>query len=479
MMQESTLTPARMTADPRTVVLDAYNFSLYVRNGHVIAKNGDSERVISRVDAVKTKNGIARIIILSRVGSISVQVMRWATALDVAIFQVARDGTMGFCCPGMISTDARMYRQQIISQPGMPNEHTGIEIVRELLTAKIAGQIAVLNDIGANTSRLRSQLPAIAYVRSIREMQGGEGNAARAYWDTWKERVFVPWEPKALDYLPMHWSRFNGRAWVVTQDNGYGASSNRNATDFVNACLNYAYKIGETEAMYACYAVGMHPALGLSHGEIHDGSPAMALDILEPLRPIIDSIVLSYLDCGKGFPFDHTGKPVYISRKYAQEADNGTCLLNIPFTANLASAVSMAVAPHAIRWAEHVAKRLTVTKKMTILTPFDPRLREHTDNRLELAGDITLENLVPDHVWQRIQPLIPTRRYQTSNLRILLAVIIAHERYGIPWKTAASHFPVNRDTCQIRFREWRESGIWDTIVEEFMKPGISQVINAN
>src|ERR1700761_2896598 len=99
-----------MTPDSRTVIIDGYNFSLTVRRGHVVVREGKEERIISRVQSAKTTAGIARIIILSHVGYISMEVIRWAASLDVAIFQVSRDGTIGFCSPGLIRSDARLFK---------------------------------------------------------------------------------------------------------------------------------------------------------------------------------------------------------------------------------------------------------------------------------------------------------------------------------------------------------------------------------
>lgn len=58
-------TRALMNPDPRTVIIDGYDFALTVRRGHVVVKQGNRERVLSRIDAAKTSDGIARIIILS------------------------------------------------------------------------------------------------------------------------------------------------------------------------------------------------------------------------------------------------------------------------------------------------------------------------------------------------------------------------------------------------------------------------------
>ena len=282
-MQENSTPRARVSPDPRVLVVDDYDFTLTVRRGHVVVRSGSGERKISRLDAAKTRNGIARIIILSHVGSISVEVMRWAQALDVAIFQVSRDGSIGFVSPGASSSDGRIIRQQVLAQAGMPNERIGLDLTRTLLTAKLRGQRDIMHELfRSDTSDIDRQLTALQTAKDLPSMLAAEGNAAMPYWKTWQDQVFVPWELEALRYIPGHWSRFGGRAGVDTVANGYSNTSNRNAVDFTGACLNYAYKICETEAMYACHILGLHPGLGIGHGT-HDGKPGMALDIIEPL----------------------------------------------------------------------------------------------------------------------------------------------------------------------------------------------------
>jgi hypothetical protein len=279
-----------------------------------------------------------------------------------------------------------------------------------------------------------------------------------------------------MKLLPAHWNTFGGRAGTVTRANGYAESSNRNAVDFVNACLNYAYKICETEAMYACHATGLHPALGLSHGAVHEDSPAMALDIMEPLRPVADRVVLSYLDHGNGIPLDDTGKPAYISHDCAVELEDGTCRLFPPMTNYLATAVSMAVAPHAMRWAESIAMNLAATAHISVVAPFDPRIRQRAGSR-ELDTASTPCDLIPDHVWERVReliPVVPPGIGRRSDVRSLLACVIAHEVYGVTWPKASSQFHVDFRTARRRLEDWQETGIWDGIHSEITRAGVTR-----
>src|SRR5690606_21694529 len=74
-----------------------------------------------------------------------------------------------------------------------------------------------------------------------------------------------------------------------------------------NACLSLSYALLTRTLAAALGAVGLDPWKGLYHVE-RPGRPALALDMMEPFRPIIaDSVVLMALNNGEvdagGFAF--------------------------------------------------------------------------------------------------------------------------------------------------------------------------------
>ena len=66
--------------------------------------------------------------------------------------------------------------------------------------------------------------------------------------------------------------------------------------DPVNALLSLAYSMLAKDLTIACYAVGFDPYLGYYH-QMRHGRPALALDLMEPFRPLIaDSAVLTAIN---------------------------------------------------------------------------------------------------------------------------------------------------------------------------------------
>jgi hypothetical protein len=89
--------------------------------------------------------------------------------------------------------------------------------------------------------------------------------------------------------IPSHWREFDGRRSVLLS-----ANSNRKAERPVNAILNYLYALCEIEAVLACSIVGLPPRLRILHLDAK-GRASMALDLIEPVRPVVDEFVLDFI----------------------------------------------------------------------------------------------------------------------------------------------------------------------------------------
>lgn len=68
---------------------------------------------------------------------------------------------------------------------------------------------------------------------------------------------------------------------------GFAARRRRPPPDPVNAVLSLGYTLATAEAARAAVRAGLDPAIGLVHGLAH-GREALALDLVEPARPLVD-----------------------------------------------------------------------------------------------------------------------------------------------------------------------------------------------
>jgi CRISPR-associated protein Cas1 len=472
--------------DPRVILVDGYGVSLSIIRGHLVIKDGVGryrrERRFSRID-VRSRNGIARLIITAETGFIALDVLNWCESLGIAVAQFQRDGHPVMMSPAYMG-DARVRRAQVLCAPGMPLESTGAEIMRELLDAKLSGQLSRLEQWGEERSILEAKrwLSRFREADSTVKMISAEGKLASAYWRPWADRVFVPFKPEDMFRVPSHWNRFSSRAGFTSEANGY-KPSNRNATDPVNAMLNYAYAVCFTEAVHSCHAVGLDPAFGFGHGT-DKNSQGLALDLVETLRPVADGIVLSMLDHGNGLPFGPDGKPAYLSAESFSELDDGTCRIVPPLTYRIAAEVSIGIVTVATSYAESIVKTITAAANITnqlrtgSAINSGPRFASR-DAQTILSPDLTPSDIVPDSLWTVVQPLIPpepaSRTFKPnarSDNRAVLAGILAHELYGSAWDRIPIGLGVDRKTCRRRLSEWQTLGAWDKILSEAAKPGV-------
>jgi len=123
-------------------------------------------------------------------------------------------------------------------------------------------------------------MTACRNVRVVTVLLGIEGNAARVYFSSFHGMLKAEDEGAAPASF-----RFD-----------FGGRNRRPPRDPVNALLSLAYSLLAKDFTVTCYAVGFDPYLGFYHRP-RFGRPALALDLMEPFRPLIaDSAVLTAIN---------------------------------------------------------------------------------------------------------------------------------------------------------------------------------------
>lgn len=80
---------------------------------------------------------------------------------------------------------------------------------------------------------------------------------------------------------------------------GFRTRSRRPARDPVNAVLNYTYSLLLSDCLRAVLTCGLDPHAGFLHSSQRN-KPALALDLMEELRPVIaDSVTLGVFNNGE------------------------------------------------------------------------------------------------------------------------------------------------------------------------------------
>lgn len=149
----------------------------------------------------------------------------------------------------------------------------------DLLAAAAAAQLAVLH-----------RLPSRADLDLLR---GDEGEAARAYFQAFR--------------------------YMVREDRpnfGIEQRSRRPPRDRTNAVLSFLYTLLRSECAAALEGVGLDPQIGFLHA-LRPGRPALALDLMEELRPVLaDRLALTLINRSQLRVQDfveHEGGAIYLN----------------------------------------------------------------------------------------------------------------------------------------------------------------------
>lgn len=318
-------------------VVDGNGLSIRVERGHLIVVDGIGRHRRER-RYHKATHGLSRLVILGSSGSFSLDALRYCDRLGIAVIVIdSRQPRPSFVSIPKRTDDARLRRVQAKA----PESEVGLDLTRMLLMAKLDGQADLMQKVFGDDDTADSILTLrdeLAESSSYDEIRGYEASAAACYFNAWgASPLSVPtFIPKDRSRVPDHWLRFDGRRSVLHANNG-----NRKAERPVNAVLNYLFALVEVEATLACHAVGLDPGLGLLHLDSR-GRQSMALDLMEPVRPLVE-----------GWTLDLLANRTFRKSDFIESADGHVRLL-APLTHELAGSMSQwrkAVAP----WAERVA----------------------------------------------------------------------------------------------------------------------------
>jgi CRISP-associated protein Cas1 len=119
-------------------------------------------------------------------------------------------------------------------------------------------------------------------VQTIIELRALEANWAASYFRSWVG-MSIKWRGTSRRPTPDNWRSIGQRS------SPYHLAGNRNASHPVNAILNYAYAVLESEIRINVISEGYDPTIGIMH-EASDGSSKF-----KPERPKIDRAVLDFI----------------------------------------------------------------------------------------------------------------------------------------------------------------------------------------
>ncbi len=276
-------TPFEVSAG--VLVLRGYALSLRVERGHLVIEDeslGLHRKIrISRID-----REVRRLIVIGSSGAITLDAIKWLDGVGLPLVHLHPDGRVLMVTAPSAAQRPPVRRAQALAG----TTALGLQLSRRLLTAKVQGQVDLLERLGA-TREIRQAMTVshrqVEQAATFVDLRLAEAEGARAYWLAWRD-VAVRIAAADRQRCPRHWSVFGSRHSPL------GSRGANRAVNPANALLNYSYAVLEGEARVACLAVGLDPMLGLLHTD-RTARGALALDLMEPVRPAVDRFVLDFL----------------------------------------------------------------------------------------------------------------------------------------------------------------------------------------
>ncbi len=307
--------PVRRLLAPRSDLRPAYLDTQGLRVGRsgdvLVVKGRDKDAVLQEIRL----NDICQLNLMGNI-QLTTQAIQALCEHEIPVCYFSQGGWFYGITTGMITKNVFLRQRQfrLASEPWFC-----LRLARSLVAGKIRNQRTLLlrNHLEPDQRllvdmKLMSEQASAA--DSLEQLLGIEGNAARLYFPAFSGLIKAPDDSGPAPFR----FDFQGR-------------NRRPPRDPVNALLSLAYSLLTKDFAIACYAVGFDPMMGFYH-QPRFGRPALALDLMEPFRPLIaDSAVIQAINTRMVTPKDfiQAGPAVLLSpdgrkafyRAYEQRLD--------------------------------------------------------------------------------------------------------------------------------------------------------------
>jgi CRISPR-associated endonuclease Cas1 len=287
--------------------------SLVVKNGFTHYPQKQDERRFFPGDTRMP----SRIVILDGSGSLTLDVMSWLTDRNIPLVRIDWRGKVVTLSGSSYGLDPERVRSQLCAQTTGPALRAAIALVfsklRNCLDTISTLPISIERDRALEKHKREITLLKRTPPRTLGKLLGIEGTSAASYFAAWQD-VQIQWKGTKRRPIPPDWLSFSQR----TSNKGK-KGYNIGATHPINAVLNYAYAVLESHVRIEVIAKGYDPKIGYLHS-YKEGRDAFVLDLMEPLRPIVDRAIIEFIQSTVFQPADFTIREDGICRLNPQMA---------------------------------------------------------------------------------------------------------------------------------------------------------------
>lgn len=282
----------RGTRQRLPLVLTGHGIRLRVERGALIVQNGfryyPQKRQEWRLFPGEWRLP-TRIILVGASGSISLPVINWLNQQEIPLVILNWQGEIvSIIGKTQTTVDPELLKAQ---REALENDK-GLEFSIELIRQKINASQETLNslpteyDVGRTVHKLELIKKSLNFRASdFTGLRMAEAVAAQLYFVVWR-KLRLKWKTNKKHPIPVDWHYYSQR-------NSLAGNQNEQAIHPVNAMLNYVYRVLESQVLIAAIAAGFDPTIGYLHA-CRAGRMALVYDLMEPLRPKADQIVLDF-----------------------------------------------------------------------------------------------------------------------------------------------------------------------------------------
>lgn len=273
-----------------------------IRSGKMQVKHGyPLNGGIKHATLERGTNGISQVVVLTNSGQLTFDALKWFIHQDMAITFLGEFGDVltSFVPDKHISPVVK--RRQATADWSI-NKPLAVSLLREKLsnqrqtltwlrdtyqgmswwTAERHKRIDTAKRLSESRETGLFMCPDVDSLRVL------EAQAAAGYWYCFEG---IPLLFRQVGKLPTCWQRIGGRSSPKT-------GSPRKAVDPFNAILNYCYAVLETMVKRNCISQGIDPDFGILHAD-HANRTSLVFDLMEPVRPRADRLLLDWMLCRK------------------------------------------------------------------------------------------------------------------------------------------------------------------------------------
>jgi len=235
----------------------------------------------------------SRIVILDGDGSVTLDALEWLSGQGVPLVQIDWRGEVASFGGAAYAYNPELVKRQL----ELRDNGAGLGFARWLVIEKIKQACETIKHISGNSAEAQPMLKKMKeqaatlrklQVKNLGQILTLEGVAAAAYFRYWYT-LPVRWKGIGHKPIPQEWQQIGARI-----GRGRGGKSNQLAVHPVNAILNYAYGVLESQIRGSIVAAGADPTIGYLHSTTRSPS-ALVYDLMEPVRPVMDRNVLEFV----------------------------------------------------------------------------------------------------------------------------------------------------------------------------------------